>query len=279
MTLVAAWLRAVRDTEELVVAADSRLSGGLQFDTGPKLFAPIRGDCVLAFAGATYLAYPLMLQILHFTSHYDRARTRAMDLEDFAGHCERLCSELLREAVRISAPIPAGIAINKEFTLLLAGWSWKAGRFRIYESSVSRRGQFRWLTRRCTPDHAIFVGTAKPLAREALYRSFRGKRPGRRFFSRRPVNWQPLDILRDVIRSNADHDTGGPPQVMKVGRHMNVLTYAVPWEVSGKSVITYLGRPLLSYERTQKLLLNTDTHTTSLLWEYLDQPRPLREEP
>src|SRR5262245_22661164 len=98
MTLIVAWHR--EDAGELIVASDSRLSGVLTFESGPKLFALARGDAVLAFAGATYLAYPLIMQITRWAVDHDRANSRAMDLPAFAGHCERLCSDLLQDTVR-----------------------------------------------------------------------------------------------------------------------------------------------------------------------------------
>ena len=48
--------------QELLVASDSRLRGGYAWDAAPKLLRLPRGDSVLAFAGQTDFAYPLMLQ-------------------------------------------------------------------------------------------------------------------------------------------------------------------------------------------------------------------------
>ena len=36
MTLVAAWVRSVGDTRELMLATDSRLTGGHTWDVGPE---------------------------------------------------------------------------------------------------------------------------------------------------------------------------------------------------------------------------------------------------
>src|SRR5258705_4030003 len=109
MTLVAAWLRRQGDTDEMVVATDSRLSGGIVVESGPKVFVPLRKDCVIAFAGSTFVAYPLMIQLLRYSEDYARAASRALDLCEFAGHAARLCSDILRRVVRQSSPIPAGI--------------------------------------------------------------------------------------------------------------------------------------------------------------------------
>jgi len=54
VTLTMAWLRDVGNTKELVVASDSRLTGGHQWDTAPKILCSASGDRVIAFAGGTY---------------------------------------------------------------------------------------------------------------------------------------------------------------------------------------------------------------------------------
>ena len=74
MTLVLAWTRKRGASEELVLASDSRLTGGFRFDEAPKLFPFPRGDCAMAFTGGSYFAYPLILQIMRWAQDYDRAR-------------------------------------------------------------------------------------------------------------------------------------------------------------------------------------------------------------
>src|ERR1019366_314181 len=62
MTLSMAWIRTVGSHEELVFASNSRLSGGADWDSCPKLMLLPRGDSLIGFAGSTLDAYPLMLQ-------------------------------------------------------------------------------------------------------------------------------------------------------------------------------------------------------------------------
>lgn len=57
MTLGMAWLRTVGDVRELVIASDSRLSGGQYWDANPKIMLLPRSDAVLSFAGSTSDAY------------------------------------------------------------------------------------------------------------------------------------------------------------------------------------------------------------------------------
>ncbi len=62
----------------------------MTWDHGQKIFPLPRGDSVLAFAGDTFYAYPLILQTLRYVEDYDRAESRALPLEDMKGHLERV---------------------------------------------------------------------------------------------------------------------------------------------------------------------------------------------
>jgi hypothetical protein len=63
MTLTAAWVRNLTESEELVVATDSRLRFGREWDCCPKLFTPPRSDAVISFAHNTAFAYPMIQQV------------------------------------------------------------------------------------------------------------------------------------------------------------------------------------------------------------------------
>lgn len=270
MTLIAVWPRHENKTSELVLASDSLLSGAVTFDTGPKLFPLSRGDAAFAFAGGTWFAYPLILQLLRWAEDYDRARTRAMDLCDLAGHCERVCSMLLKRLVEISKPIPAGVDITKDFTLILAGYSWHTRRFRTWQSLVDHKGNVTFARPQRSLCRAMFVGTG---GSEALRRLGLAVKPPKKSATSRPsirLNWEPFDVLRDMIREGGDFNVGGPPQLLKIYRHMNSMPYAIPWKMGARSVLTLLGRPLLRYERTQRLSFDPESHTTTPLWDYRD---------
>ena len=64
MTLCITWIRQDGDENELVMATDSRLSGGDSWDSGVKLFELPRQDCLLSLAGATARAYLLILNTI-----------------------------------------------------------------------------------------------------------------------------------------------------------------------------------------------------------------------
>lgn len=71
MTMCTAWVRQANDTEELVFATDSCLTGGEKWKHGIKLFELPRKDCLLCFAGDTMRAYPLVLNLVS-SIHLDK---------------------------------------------------------------------------------------------------------------------------------------------------------------------------------------------------------------
>lgn len=82
------------------------------------------------------------------------------------------------------------------------------------------------------------------------------------------LNWQPLEVLLDVIRDPVVADVGGPPQLVKIYKHANTQPINVIWpkeeEFDSQSrerefEITHLGRPLLGYERSRYLSMDPDT--------------------
>ncbi len=82
MTIAVGWLRKLDKVQELVVCTDSRLSGYGRWDCGPKLIPLPRQDCVLAFAGHTLYAYPILIQTLSAVSQHPKIMSRALDLAE-----------------------------------------------------------------------------------------------------------------------------------------------------------------------------------------------------
>ena len=101
MTLGMAWVRNLGSVRELIVASDSRLSGGKYWDSNPKIILLPRSDAVISFAGDTYDAYPLMLQVYNAILMHGPAQDRAMDLPELKGHLIRVINRA-RSAVSIS---------------------------------------------------------------------------------------------------------------------------------------------------------------------------------
>jgi hypothetical protein len=243
MTLVVAWLRSVGAVEELVVASDSRLRGGYAWDATPKIMPLPRGDSVIAFAGGTDSGYPLMLQAVNYVSSYDRASNRLLSLDELRGQLERVFNSMMQQ---LSEPSSKGQERPEDAVLLLAGYDWRAQAhrlwtiryrtddpgFRSHRHNLRRRGNLASRFR--------FVGddVAEAKRRLVLRLQEGGKWPSG------GLDFEPLQVLAEMVRSADYPSIGGFPQLVKVYRSLNVKRFAV--EFDGQS--SFMGRLLLDYE-------------------------------
>lgn len=270
MTLVASWIRSVGQARELVMASDSRLRFGCAWDCAPKVLRLPRGDCAIGFAGDTMHTYPLMLQLISAVENYHKARSRALDLHDLKGHALRVFGHM-REYIH---DLPQGDiepeAPDAQF--ILGGYSWLKQDFRIWLISYDAHSkQFKFTRTRRWPGNQgekvfRFAGDGVREAKDRLQAILRdtGKT------NRGGLDMEPFQVLRDMIRDRGHPLIGGPPQIVKVYKHMNCVPYAVYWPNRDHGQLTMLGRPLLDYERTQHLALDPDTLETFKTWEYID---------
>ena len=73
---------------------------------------------------------------------------------------------------------------------------------------------------------------------------------------------EPLEILRDMLRNPSYYLIGGAPQIMKVYKYSSTKPYAVFWPNKAAATVNLIGRPLLDYEQSEYLVLDTDTMAT-----------------
>lgn len=73
------------------------------------------------------------------------------------------------------------------------------------------------------------------------------------------LDMEPFEVLRDMIRETKFTSIGGPPQMVKVYKHLNTLPHNIFWPTRDANQLTFLGRPLLSYEKNRFLSLDPDT--------------------
>jgi hypothetical protein len=245
MTSVVAWERQVGQLSEMVVASDSRLSGGERWDACAKIFDVGRDDAVLAFAGDTWRALPLVFQAVATTRSYNGSVLRTLDLPQLARHLESVLNAVLERA---EGPASRE-APDCEF--LLAGWSWRLNGFRIYRYTFDY-------------EHWRFTGNGTP---GRLPPALRGPGRGTRFATigdggRRlqgalargynegsisgAIDYHPLEYLYRQTQdpSTSEESVGGAVQVSKIYRSIRVEHFAVRTP-DGLSVS---GRPVLPYE-------------------------------
>jgi hypothetical protein len=269
MTLGIAWIREVGGIRELLVASDSRLSGGQAWDGNAKIMTLPRSDAVLSFAGNTEDAYPLMIQAFNAIKMYAPAENRAMDIADLKGHLLRVFDH---SRSFISA-LPHGKTRrdDPDAIFMLSGYSWKSKRFHIwtlhYDKSIERftfRPATEWGGQDDDSHKMIaYVGDADAIHRAkellVLLLRERGKIQNQSF------DMEPFEVLRDVIRSNLFPAVGGPIQLVKIYEHSNAVPVGVYWPSKIDGTVCVLGRPLMDYE--------------TLRWGVIDPDDPDRARP
>lgn len=252
MTLIAAWVRNVADTHELVMAADSRLSGGSpeRWDACPKVLTLPRTDAVLAFAGVTELAYPALLQMSRAIETHPGMTERRFDVTQLPALFVDILNQLI-SLVRTDSVESLHDSLAQTF-FVLGGYSWKYQQFRIWNFvwRDPRRGYEKVLHRtegsRKYRQNFLFVGDHAEAARNSLLDVLTSGHTRERSIG---LDMEPLGVLERYINDKRLDEIGGAPQVVKVYRHMNVEPFAVMWPRGKNAQPTFAGRPLLDYER------------------------------
>jgi hypothetical protein len=245
MTLTAAWYRNAGTMSELVMASDSRLSGGQRWDGCPKILALPRSDCLVSFAGDTQAAYPMMLQLSNTIAFYPPSRERRLDINHLRGHTLRLFNQM--RGLITGLPVGQEQPDDPQALFLLGGYLWRFHAFYVWKLEFSG-GEFFYRrvirgqqTRRSWSVHFAGDTDAVDHANERLGRllSERSVTP------QVGLDMEPFEVLRDIIREETFPSVGGAPQLAKVYRHLNMRFFALPWD----GHLSVAGRPLLPYER------------------------------
>ncbi|MFE9915374.1 hypothetical protein ACFYPG_09440 [Micromonospora sp. NPDC005553] len=263
MTLVLAWVRNYSDQREMVMASDSRLTGGgALWNCCPKIVSLPRSDAILAFAGMTDIAYPAMLQIVRAIEANPASIERRYDITQLAHAVQEVLNQMLDERIVERGLLEGALADKSQTTFILGGWSWRWQQFRMWLYTFDR-ATGRYYRRKSSPDrhrnpnvHLLVTGDVK---KDAL-REFALLRRSRGLTGVDPLNMEPLEVLRDMIRSGSYRSIGGAPQIMKVYRHMNAESFGVLWRRApeAEAIATYGGRPLLDYEKPFFALIDPD---------------------
>lgn len=270
MTLSLAWKRKIGETEELVIATDSRLRFGCAWDCCPKIFNLPRSDSAICFAGDTMHAYPIMLQIKNSIEMYPKLSSRAMDIRDARGHFLRLMTKMRHLIHDLPSNLNKPEAPDTFF--IFAGYSWAGQDFKIWIIKYDKvTDQFIHETPQTIMKNQIAVtGDDVKEVRKRIYdlMESRGKKPGD------GMDMEPFEILRDKIREESNVAIGGPPQLIKIYKHMNTMPYGIFWPNGESKQVTYLGRPILDYEMVPFPILDPDTfESTTLKIDNPEYPR------
>lgn len=260
MTLTMAWVRKVGERDELVFASDSRLSGGSDWDCCPKILLLPRGDSLLAFAGNTMDAYPLMLQFRNWLEIHPSARNRSLDINDLKKRMRTVFNDM--RLFISDLPVGQTTPDPAKCEMILGGWSWKHLAFKIWRFHyLESRAAFDYEPEgsgvRVGRDHPIVFAGDRPAidyAREIII----AKLKERNRFHTPYLDMEPFEALRDIIRSGSFLDVGGPPQLVKIYRHGNYQPFAILWPMPHDRKIRVLGRPLFPREAHRLPVIDPD---------------------
>jgi uncharacterized ubiquitin-like protein YukD len=261
VTLGIAWVRNIGTVRELVIASDSRLSGGQFWDANPKIMMLPRSDAIISFAGDTHDAYPLMLQIYNAILIHPAAQDRALDLPELKGHVIRV----INKARSFVSNLPIGHAgpVIADAQFMLAGYSWRQKRFCAWtlhhDNSIQRFTFKRWTPWQAQSGYKkeiAFVGDSNVVARAksdlVSVLQAKGK------LSSGGLDMEPLEVLRDLLRANQFAEIGGSPQVVKVYEYMKSHAFPIYWPSLLSGEVTVLGRPLMAYEKPRGRIIDPD---------------------
>ena len=263
MTLAVAWERVTPTGSELLFASDSRLRSGGAWDAGPKIFRLPRTDALLAFAGETLWAYPIVLQTIATMDANDSSRNRYYDLPAARSLAMRSMDAMMRSGDAMTT-----MAHDIELEFLFGGWSWRDQEFllwRIHWSrgerqmkhdpvKPSRLGKVRFIGTRNRDggDRTLeVVGDAKSQLSVLLREKHGVLRRATK------LDMEPWEVLINFLRSGRYGTVGGAPQLAKVYRYMDTRTFAVRWP-DASSGLTLMGRGLLEDERTDAPVIDPD---------------------
>ncbi|WP_293887922.1 MULTISPECIES: hypothetical protein [unclassified Sphingobacterium] len=256
MTLCVAYIRQVNETEELVFATDSCLTGGEKWKHGIKLFRIPKRDCLLCFAGSTARAYPLVLNLVS-SIHLDKyLQSPEASLQDVLEYLSGLFTDLI---TKIISEIPGEDIheLRSGVQFLFGGWDWSAGAtgaFRVWKlyysqdlegfifDELTNNGKKRFYTFLGDPEE--IEGIAKEMYKKMLFDND---------IQDDPIDMEPLMILRDISLEEEHRAIDGSLQIGKVYKSNKSEFFGIYWPSSkGKPCFqgreyNELNKPILRY--------------------------------
>lgn len=271
MTVVSAWVRkTLQGAEEIVVVSDSRLSGGGSLDCSPKIIQLPRSDAVMAYAGDTFFAYPIIHQISEAIRANRSLQERVKDYSSLRNFILKVMNEMY--ALYDNGGCK-GFG-NPQTGFVLAGYSWFKKEFMIDIITFKRgtkmfehqpvgdrfgRGKFCF-----TGDMGkdAFYLFCKKL--EQKHGAAHVKGPAR---DKSALDMEPFEVIRDMLRSADSRvaSIGGAPQIVTVSQHMNSRQTAVYWPSKETGKVFLGGAPVVDLNYLDSWIMDPDTMKKSHL--------------
>lgn len=268
MTIAVGWVRKVNNCEELVFISDSRLCGGHRWDECPKIMTMPCENCVLCFAGDTGYAYPMMMQINYAMGHYNKIRTRAMDLYDLNGYVLKHINHLSQSVYDAANPEE-----QSENEFIFGGYSWANKEFQLWRYFYDQRehkfisgGKLHsilpWI-----PGYIAIIGDKRKEYTKELRRILQ-ERYGLQCenYHGSGLDMEPFEALCNILRNVDACDTiGGAPQMVKVYQFMNSRPVGIYWPNKTEDPFqnrTLLGRKMFDFEDSDFWFMDPETFFT-----------------
>lgn len=232
MTLCVAWVRQINNTDELIFATDSMLTGSEKWDHGIKLFELPRKDCLLCFAGETIRAYPLILNLVSSLKFNQRLENPETSISEILDYVSELFTNLIKTIIK-EVPYLDIHELRGSAKFLFGGWCWQTNSFRIWTLYYSQEVE-SFLHDELTMDSNKtrfykFMGDAqidveseaKKRFEEILYRE--GRMDSK-------LDMEPLRVLRDIALDPSIREVGGSLQIAKVYKSGKSEFFGVYWQ-------------------------------------------------
>lgn len=261
MTLCVAWIREANDTEELVFATDSTLTGGERWDHGIKLFELPRKDCLLSFAGSTQRAYTLILNLISSVSFDEHLNSPATKIEEVLKHIADIFTDLIQKIVKeiVSDDIHE---LRSGAQFIFGGWDWQRGLFRVWELFYSTEVE-GFLFNEVTDDDTktrfyTFIGETQKddFIQQTKKRFHQLLIEEDKLDSK--LDMEPLELLREIALDPTIREVGGSLQIAKVYKSSRTEFFGITWP-SSASPPYFQGRQYNQVTKPPVRYLNPDT--------------------
>ncbi|WP_026367575.1 hypothetical protein [Bacteroides sp. 14(A)] len=253
MTLCVSWIRKVNETEELIFATDSCLSGGERWHSGVKLFELPRRDCLICFAGETTRTYPLILNLISsikFDEHLSNTHTDIVEVLDYLTNLfTELCNSIMDYGTQDFQDVLG------EFEFLFGGWSWKQGSFKVWKLKYAF--DTNAFIHNAVDENEMFyefIGDEIDKAEELLEEEIKnnGKVLSRHF------DMEPFKVLLKMIRNTEYNYIDGAIQIAKIHPPGTTEFFGVYWpSIGGKK--TFLGKDVTFDNNPAVKFIDPDT--------------------
>jgi hypothetical protein len=264
VTLCIAWIRQNGAEQELVMATDSRLTGGEMWDSGVKLFELPRQDCLLCFAGGTARAYPLILNSITSIKLDKHLSSPYTDIHIILEYLTELFSSLVSGIKNAAEGLDEARAAAE---FIFAGWSWKYQQFRIWQLyyNPALKAFTHNVISPSDPRAIIFLGDHQEEARALFEQRLR---ESDKLFSG-AYDMEPLQVLVEMARNDEIYPIGGALQIAKIYRSGTSEFFGIMWPSATGGSPYFLGREMHIHDLPGVHVFDPDTT------EVMDDELPL----